>query len=105
MNMLKARQVAELIGVGRTTVYSLAANGVIPSYKIGKGAVRFDAEEVAAFIRSCRRNVANHRQIWIKSSSLSLRDPNCELKKYFQLHGLLLGPKVKLGAKVSSSQQ
>jgi excisionase family DNA binding protein len=52
--MMTARQVAELLGVHENWVYEQAADGVLPSYKIG-GTRRFDRDEV-------RRWIAEHRQ-------------------------------------------
>jgi excisionase family DNA binding protein len=53
-SMMTARQVAELLGVHENWVYDQAANGDLPSYKIG-GTRRFDPGELRGWI-------AEHRQ-------------------------------------------
>ena len=53
-SMMTVRQVAELLGVHENWVYDQAANGELPSYKIG-GTRRFDADELRGWI-------AEHRQ-------------------------------------------
>ncbi len=53
-SMMTARQVAELLGVHENWVYDQAANGELPSYKIG-GTRRFDPDELRGWI-------AEHRQ-------------------------------------------
>lgn len=46
---LKAQDVARLLGVTRQHIYKLAANGLIPSFRVGT-AVRFDPAVVAAWL-------------------------------------------------------
>ncbi len=46
--------VARLLNISERSVYRLAANGEIPSYKVG-GRLRFDLAEVAAAVRATRR--------------------------------------------------
>jgi excisionase family DNA binding protein len=53
-SMMTARQVAELLGVHENWVYDQAANGQLPSYKIG-GTRRFDPDDLRSWI-------AEHRQ-------------------------------------------
>jgi excisionase family DNA binding protein len=48
-SMMTARQVAELLGVHENWVYDQAANGQLPSYKIG-GTRRFDPDELRGWI-------------------------------------------------------
>ena len=52
-SMMTARQVAELLGVHENWVYDQAANGALPSYKIG-GARRFDPDELRGWIAEHR---------------------------------------------------
>jgi excisionase family DNA binding protein len=47
--MMTVRQVAELLGVHENWVYDQAANGELPSYKIG-GTRRFDRDELRGWI-------------------------------------------------------
>jgi excisionase family DNA binding protein len=52
--VLTARQVAELLGLNRATIYKLAAARQLPHLRIG-GAVRFRREDVEAFVARCYR--------------------------------------------------
>jgi excisionase family DNA binding protein len=52
-SLMTARQVAELLGVHENWVYDQAADGTLPSYKIG-GTRRFDPDELRAWIASHR---------------------------------------------------
>jgi len=52
-SLLKPADVAEKLGVSPISVYRWASAGTLPSVKIG-GAVRFVAEDIAAFIDSRR---------------------------------------------------
>lgn len=47
---LKARDLAQLFGVTQQHIYKLAAQGVIPSFRIG-AAVRFDPATIAEWLR------------------------------------------------------
>ena len=47
--LLKAFEVAEILGCSLDRTYSLSREGIIPSVKIGKS-VRFSAEELENFI-------------------------------------------------------
>jgi excisionase family DNA binding protein len=59
-SMMTVRQVAELLGVHENWVYDQAANGELPSYKIG-GTRRFDPDELRGWIAE-RREPENGRQ-------------------------------------------
>jgi excisionase family DNA binding protein len=52
-SMMTVRQVAELLGVHENWVYDQAANGELPSYKIG-GTRRFDPDELRGWIAEHR---------------------------------------------------
>ena len=58
-SMMTVRQVAELLGVHENWVYDQAANGELPSYKIG-GTRRFDPDELRGWISEHRQ--AERRQ-------------------------------------------
>ena len=47
---LKVADVAKLFGVTPQHIYRMAANGSIPSFRIS-GSVRFDPDEVAAWLK------------------------------------------------------
>lgn len=47
---LKVSEVAKLLEVTRQHIYSLAAQGVIPCFRIG-GSIRFDPHELATWLR------------------------------------------------------
>ena len=52
--LLPAGAVAEMLGLSRQHVYTMAASGELPSIKL-RGAVRFDPADVERFIREHRR--------------------------------------------------
>jgi excisionase family DNA binding protein len=52
--LLLAGTVAEMLGLSRQHVYTMAASGELPSIKL-RGAVRFDPKDVERFIREHRR--------------------------------------------------
>jgi len=52
--LLSPGKVAELLGLSKPHVYTLAKGGELPSVKFGR-AVRFEASAVEAFIREHRR--------------------------------------------------
>jgi excisionase family DNA binding protein len=48
---MKVSELSELLGVDDKHVYRMAARGRLPSFRVG-GAVRFDPQEVANWLRS-----------------------------------------------------
>jgi excisionase family DNA binding protein len=48
---MKVSEVCELLGVDDKHIYRMAARGTLPSFHVG-GAVRFDPQEVAKWLRS-----------------------------------------------------
>lgn len=53
--LIKAKELVQRLGaIGVSTVYRLAAQGEIPSYRIGPRGVRFDIEEVRSALRRAR---------------------------------------------------
>jgi excisionase family DNA binding protein len=48
--LLRASEVAELIGLGRSATYALIASGSIPSVRLGKGAVRVPADALRRWL-------------------------------------------------------
>ena len=57
--MLTVKNVAERLGVSSALVYSLVAEGKIPTYRIGlgRGAIRFTEADLSAYLASCRLEV------------------------------------------------
>lgn len=53
MSLLTAAQVATRLAVSRRMVYDLAAGGGLPVIRIG-GALRFDPNDIEAFVAQCR---------------------------------------------------
>lgn len=58
--LLSARELADILGVNLNYVYEQAADGRLPSYKIG-GNRRFRASEVEEWLRGCRQPSGRHR--------------------------------------------
>ena len=48
---IKVSDVATILGVGDKHIYRMAARGQLPSFRVG-GAVRFDPQEVAKWLRT-----------------------------------------------------
>lgn len=55
--LLLPGSVAEMLGLSRQHIYTMAASGELPSIKL-RGAVRFDPKDVDRFIRDHRRRKA-----------------------------------------------
>ena len=50
--LLTVNDVAEFLAVSPSLVYRLAADGELPSYRIGKGTLRFRPEDVEEYLDS-----------------------------------------------------
>ena len=59
---LKVAEVAELFGVTPQHIYRMAANGSIPSFRVS-GSVRFDPDEVAAWLKEKQVPAAASRRV------------------------------------------
>ncbi|HXN23419.1 MAG TPA: helix-turn-helix domain-containing protein [Candidatus Dormibacteraeota bacterium] len=57
---LKVAEVAKLFGVTPQHIYKMAASGSIPSFRIS-GSVRFDPDEVAAWLKEKQAPAAASR--------------------------------------------
>lgn len=53
---LTVPEAADRIGVGKVRAYELVREGLIPSYKLSPRRTRVSAEDVDAYVRSCRRD-------------------------------------------------
>jgi len=56
--LLTAQQVAERLGLSNKLVYLLAARGDLPVVRISRRAVRFDSEDVVAWLRQRKSPVS-----------------------------------------------
>jgi len=59
---LKVAEVAKLFGVTPQHIYKMAASGNIPSFRI-LGSVRFDPDEVAAWLKEKQAPAAASRRL------------------------------------------
>jgi len=59
---LKVAEVARLFGVTPQHIYKMAASGSIPSFRIS-GSVRFDPDEVAAWLKEKQAPAAAARRL------------------------------------------
>jgi excisionase family DNA binding protein len=59
---LKVAEVAKLFGVTPQQIYKMAASGSIPSFRI-LGSVRFDPDEVAAWLKEKQAPAAASRRL------------------------------------------
>jgi len=48
---LTVREVAELLGVSKTHIYEMVADGRLPSFRLGKS-IRIDASDIAELLRN-----------------------------------------------------
>ncbi len=53
--LIRPKEVAEVLGLGRTKIYELIASGIIPSVRIGRS-VRVPAEELRTWINNLKRS-------------------------------------------------
>ncbi len=60
MQLLTVAEVAGLLSVSPSLVYRLKADGEIPCYQIGRGAIRFSKEDVDQYLAV--RRVGNGRK-------------------------------------------
>jgi excisionase family DNA binding protein len=93
---LKVVEVAKLFGVTPQHIYKMAASGSIPSFRIS-GSVRFDPDEVAAWLKEKQAPVAASRRIGSQRVAayflcLSLADstsaPNPQARPHAATHPL-----------------
>lgn len=59
---LKVAEIAELLGVTPQHIYKMAASGTIPSFRIS-GSVRFDPDDVAAWLQGKQTPITAPRRI------------------------------------------
>ena len=59
---LKVAEIAKLFGVTPQHIYKMAASGRIPSFRIS-GSVRFDPDDVAAWLKEKQAPVAASRRM------------------------------------------
>ena len=54
--LLTVRDVAELLQLSESSVYAMAATGVLPHLRVGngRGTIRFRQEDIAQFLESCQ---------------------------------------------------
>jgi len=88
--MIKAAQAAEMLGMSTRFVYGLGESGILTKYKIGKG-VRFDENEVRAYLESCKCQSITTRPRAVTASTLTVRLPGergSALADYFRKAGM-----------------
>ncbi|MGC8827816.1 MAG: helix-turn-helix domain-containing protein, partial [Anaerolineae bacterium] len=79
--LLNVRQLQELLGVDRVTIYRLLDSGELPGFKVG-GQWRFSRAEIEAWLARQRAGGAADRQPWrsaapcgVESLPLSCMEP------------------------------
>ncbi|HXF92463.1 MAG TPA: helix-turn-helix domain-containing protein [Nitrospiraceae bacterium] len=55
--LLTVKEVAARLQIKQATVYAWASQGKIPCLKVN-GAIRFDADDIEAWLQACRRGAA-----------------------------------------------
>lgn len=56
---LTVREVAELLGVSKTHIYEMVADGRLPSFRLGRS-IRIDASDIAELVRNKKPSVVQH---------------------------------------------
>lgn len=87
--MITAAQAADILGMSTRFVYGLGESGILTKYKIGKG-VRFDENEVRAYLESCKCQSITTRPRAVTASTLTVRLPGergSALADYFRKAG------------------
>ncbi|HEV2987321.1 MAG TPA: helix-turn-helix domain-containing protein [Candidatus Angelobacter sp.] len=59
---LTVREVAELLGVSKTHIYEMVADGRLPSFRLGKS-IRIDASDIAELLRNKKPAVVQHPRL------------------------------------------
>ena len=59
--LLKPEQVAEILGVTKTSVYRYAKQGLLPYHQFGRS-VRFSEEDLAKFLKRTRQGVSHEQE-------------------------------------------
>ena len=80
--MITAEEVAEILGTSRGAVYDLAApKGPIPCVRMGRRCIRFNHDDVQAYIEACRCTQAVMpavKVVRMRSVTLRVSEPlNC----------------------------
>ena len=65
LKLLKAKEVAEIIGVQESTIYQWTHQGYIPHIKVGK-MVRFNVEDVLKWLSKMKTRGRVHRKYKFK---------------------------------------
>ena len=73
MELVTIKEISTFLNVKEPTLYSWVRNGSIPSYKVG-GLVRFDMEEVRAWVGQSRATARNVTKNVRKSSGLDINN-------------------------------
>jgi excisionase family DNA binding protein len=68
---LDANEVSELFGMNKDTIYRFAAEGILPSFKVGN-ALRFDPKELAEYVNVFfpKRGMAHKIAVWLDEQAL-----------------------------------
>ena len=88
--MLKAPEVAAMLGLSARAVYDLADRGMLACYRLGagRGAVRFDPEDVEAYRAACRSVGTPATNAGATNSTVSLKGADTDLAAYFRAAGV-----------------
>ncbi len=73
MKLVSIKEVAKILGVKQSTLYSWVNNGSVPSYKLN-GLLRFDLEEIEEWVKRSRQ--AHHEAKTVLRTTL--KDQNID---------------------------
>lgn len=54
--ILRADEVASILGIAERTTYRLAEKGVLPALRITENCIRFRSDQIQKFLDSCELN-------------------------------------------------
>lgn len=96
--MLTATQAAQVLGVSKRTIYTLAAKGLLPCYRIGS-VIRFEQADLDAYKASCRSASTPAINAGDFSSIARQAAGESALLNYFREAGIAPRPRNSTGAK------
>ncbi len=77
---LTVREVVELLGVSKTHIYEMVADGRLPSFRLGRS-IRIDASDIAELLRNKKPAGVQHPRLKNLSRQKNLGPPRNEKPK------------------------
>jgi predicted DNA-binding transcriptional regulator AlpA len=102
--MLTAKEVGTMLAISARAVYDIP-DDQLPRYRMGagRGAVRFDLQDVEAYRTACRSTATRRAIVGATSSAALLTDADSALQSYFRQRGIAPKPKHSPASKTRAS--